>query len=115
LQDDGLSLGFSYTCYSVTNGDYEYESAIYTLTTENGEIIKESNGPISPLTREAYNTNTINISFNREDNLAQYCTKNNMTKFILTLSVPDREDIVPRTLTVMVTPVELSLTSTFSD
>lgn len=115
LQDNGLSLGFSYTCYSVTNGDYEYESAIYTLATESGEIIKESNGPISPLTREAYNAGTINISFNREDNLARYCTKNNMTKFILTLSVPDREDIIPRTLTVMITPVELSLTSTFSD
>lgn len=115
LQDNGLSLGFSYTCYSITNGDYEYESAIYTLTTENGEIIKESNGPISPLTREAYNTGTINISFNREDNLAKYCTKNNMTKFILTLSVPDREDIIPRTLTVMITPIELSLASTFSD
>lgn len=115
LQDNGLSLGFSYTCYSVTNGDYEYESAVYTLTTESGEIIKQSGNPISPLTREAYNANTINISFNREDNLAQYCTKNNMTKFILTLSVPDREDIIPRTLTVMITPVELSLTSTFSD
>ena len=115
LQDNGLSLGFSYTCYSVTNGDYEYESAVYTLATESGEIIKQSGNPISPLTREAYNANTINISFNREDNLAQYCTKNNMTKFILTLSVPDREDIIPRTLTVMITPVELSLTSTFSD
>jgi len=43
---------------------------------EDGRIIKTSNGVIPALSREAYNNNTINISFNKTDNLAQYCKKN---------------------------------------
>lgn len=115
LQDNGLSLGFSYTCYSVLNGEYEYVPAQYRLSLEDGTIIKSSNGVVPTITRESYNNGIINISFNKSDNLAQYCSKNESTKFILTLSVPDNEAIIPRSLTVMITPIELSLDSSFSD
>ena len=115
LENDGLSLGFSYTCYSLIGGDYEYTDAVYEFALEDGRIIKTSNGVIPALSREAYNNNTINISFNKTDNLAQYCKKNQGTKFILTLSVPGSKDIIPRSLTVTITALELTLSSNFSD
>lgn len=118
LQENGLNIGFSYTCYNLIGGEYNYENAAYELKLEDGTVIKQSNGVIPALSNEDYRRNTINISFNSSDGLAQYCEKNKTTKFILTLFVPSdgvtESNILPRSITVSITAVELTLSSNFT-
>jgi len=109
-------LNFTYTCYSIINGEYDYSlAANYTLTLDDGTVLKSSSTPIPPTTIEKYKNNISNITFGPSDNLAQYCHKNETTTFILTMTVPNNDDITSRSVRVSVTAVDLALTSTFND